>query len=76
MHVCTDKTSVYTLIRKSFGGEMESGPMLTPREKSPLPKIFSPEEDRTHNAASSRTGSPAYYQGAIAASRYTLLVGC
>ena len=37
MHVCTDWTSVYTLIRKSFG-VMESEPMLTPREKSPLPE--------------------------------------
>ena len=27
------------------GGGMESEPMLTPREKSPLPEIFSPEED-------------------------------
>ena len=32
MHVCTDWTSVYTLIRRSFGG-MEFEPMLTPREK-------------------------------------------
>ena len=30
MHACTDYTSVYTLIRKSFGG-MESESMLTPR---------------------------------------------
>ena len=37
MHVCTDRTSVYSLIRKKFGG-MESEPMLTPREKSPLPE--------------------------------------
>ena len=36
--------------------------MLTPREKSPLPEIFSPEEDRTHDAASSRTASPTHYQ--------------
>ena len=36
MNVRTDQTSVYTLIRKSFGG-MESGPMLSPGEKSPLP---------------------------------------
>ena len=27
---------------------MESEPMLTPREKSPLPEKFSPEEDWTH----------------------------
>ena len=31
MHVCPDEASVYTLIRKSFGG-MGSEPMLTPRE--------------------------------------------
>ena len=35
MHVCTDKTSVYTLIRKSFG-ETEIEAMLTPRGKSLL----------------------------------------
>ena len=35
MHVCTDKTSVYTLIRKSFG-ETEIETMLTPRGKSLL----------------------------------------
>ena len=36
MHVYTDKTSVYTLIRKTFGGN--EGPMLTPREKSTPPE--------------------------------------
>ena len=45
---------------KSFGG-LGSEPMLTPREKSPLPDKFSPEEDRTHDAASSRTASPTHY---------------
>ena len=54
-------TSVYTLIRKSFG-RMESEPMLTPREKSPQPGKFSSEEDRTHDAASRRTASPTHYQ--------------
>ena len=54
MHVSTDYTSVYTLIRKSFE-RMESEPMLTQREKSPLPESFSPEKNRTHDAASSRT---------------------
>ena len=34
-----------------FGG-MEFEPMLTPREKSPLPKM-SPEEDRTRDAVDS-----------------------
>ena len=40
-----------------FGG-MEFEPMLTPREKSPLPKI-SPEEDRTCDAVDSE---PKHYQ--------------
>ena len=64
MHVCIDQTSVSTLVRKSFGGK-ESEPMLTPREKSLLPEHFSPEEDWTHDAASSRTVSPTQYQWAI-----------
>ena len=44
--------------------------MLTPLEKSPLPETFSSEEDRTHDAASSRTVSPTQYQRAIPASRH------
>ena len=36
MHVWTDKTLIYTLIWSFWG--MESEPMLTSREKSPLPK--------------------------------------
>ena len=44
---------------------MESEPMLTPREKFPLPEKFSSEEDRSHNTASSRTASPTHYQWAI-----------
>ena len=40
-----------------FGG-MEFEPMLTPREKSPLPKM-SPEEDRTRHAVDSE---PKHYQ--------------
>ena len=67
MQECTDQTSVYTLTSESFGG-MESEPMLTPREKSPLSKKFTSEESGTHNAASSRTASPAHYQRAIPAS--------
>ena len=39
MHMCTDWSLVYTLIRKSFWG-MEPEPMLTPREKSRLPENF------------------------------------
>ena len=36
--------------------------MLTPNgKKSPLPEKFSAEEDRTQDAASSRTVSPKHY---------------
>ena len=55
MHVCTDYTSVYTLIQKSFGG-MESEPMLTPREK--LPSTGSSEEDCTLLSTSSSRSKP------------------
>ena len=44
---------------------MEPEPVSTSREKSPLPEKFSPEEDRTHDAASSRTASPTHYHRAI-----------
>ena len=37
---------------------MEFEPMLTPREKSPLPKM-SPEEDRTRDSVDSE---PKHYQ--------------
>ena len=37
--------------------------------KTPLPEKFSPEEDRTRDAASSRTANPRHYQQAIAASK-------
>ena len=43
---------------KEFWGGMEFEPMLTPREKSPLPKM-SPEEDRTRDAVDSE---PNHYQ--------------
>ena len=46
---------------------MESEPMLTPWEKSPLAEKFSSEEDRTNDAASSRTMSSTHYQQAIPA---------
>ena len=49
---------------KEFGG-MESEPMSTPRKKSPPLEKFSQEEDRTHDAASSRTASSTHNQRAI-----------
>ena len=55
MRVCTDQDSVYTLIRKCFGGGMESEPMLTPREKSPLPEA---QRRIEATATSCRTASP------------------
>ena len=48
-----------------FGG-MEFVPMLTPREKSPLPKI-SPEEDRTRDAVESE---PKHYQLSYSGPQY------
>ena len=45
---------------------MEWEPMLTPSEQSTLPEKFSPEEDRTHNTASSRTASPTRCQAILA----------
>ena len=47
----------FILSSEGFGG-MEFEPMLTPREKSPLPKM-SPEEDRTRDAVDSE---PKHYQ--------------
>ena len=46
---------------------MESEPMLTPKEKKTLPGKKSSGEDRTRDAASSRTASPTHYQPAIPA---------
>ena len=75
MHVCTDQTSVYTLTRERFRG-MESEPMLTPREKSPLPEKSSSEEDRTHDAASHRTASPTHYQLGYLSPQSLIIVRC
>ena len=63
MHVCTDQTSVFTLIRKSFLGNGVWTHVVTPREKSLYRNIF-PEEDRTRNAVDSE---PKHYQRAIPA---------
>ena len=46
---------------KEFWG-MESEPMLTPSEKSPLSEKFSSKEDQTNDAASSGTVGPTHYQ--------------
>ena len=64
--MCGQVRTWFILSSKSLGG-MESEPMFTPREKSPLLEKFSSEEDQTHNAASSRTVRPTHYQQAIPA---------
>ena len=51
---------------------MESEPMLTPREKSPLSEKFS-SEDWTHSTGSNRTASPTHYQWTIPAPPKTRL---
>ena len=52
VHVCIDKTSVYTIMKdktsvytimKECLGNGSQNPMLTPREKSPLPEKKSPQ---------------------------------
>ena len=48
---------------------MESEPALTPREKSPLSEA---QKDRTHDAASSRTVSPAHNQLSYSGPRTSL----
>ena len=62
--MCAQARPQFILSSESFCG-MESEPMLTPREKSPLQEILSPEEVRTHDAASSRTASPTHYQRVV-----------
>ena len=66
MHVCTDLTSVYTLIRNSLG-EMEVRAHVNSNGIVPSTRKYSSEEDRTHDAASSGTASPTLYQRAIPA---------
>ena len=68
---------LYSQPKEVFLG-MESEPMLTPREKSPLSEKFSSEEDGTHDTASLRTASPTHYQRAVLAlhSQTVLLKDC
>ena len=49
---------------------MEFEPMLTPREKSPLPKM-SPEEDRTRDAVNSE---PKHYQLSYSGPQYYIII--
>ena len=63
--MCAQTRPWFVLSSERLFERVESEPMLTPREKSPLPEKFSPEEDQTHNTASSRTVSPIHYQQAI-----------
>ena len=57
MHVAQTRPR-FILSSEGVLGGMEFEPMLTPREKSPLPKM-SPEEDRTRDTVDSE---PKHYQ--------------
>ena len=71
MHVCTDLTSVYTLIRRSLGG-IESEPMLTPNEKSPLPEKSPQRRIEPMTLQDSEPNTlPTSYSGPLAA-RYAI----
>ena len=59
--MCAQIRPRFILSPERVFGRMESEPMLTPLCR----KKISSEGDRTHNAASSRTTSPAHYQQAI-----------
>ena len=50
--MCAQTRPRFILSSEGVLGGMEFEPMLTPREKSPLPKM-SPEEDRTRDAVDS-----------------------
>ena len=56
--MCAQTRPRFILSSEGVLGGMEFEPMLTPREKSPLPKM-SPEEDRTRDAVDSE---PKHYQ--------------
>ena len=56
--MCAQTRPRFILSSEGVLGGMEFEPMLTPREKSPLPKM-SPEEDRTCDAVDSE---PKHYQ--------------
>ena len=65
--MCAQTRPWFMLSSERFGGGMESEPMLTPREKSPLPEKVTSEEDQTQDTASNRTASPTHFQRAIPA---------
>ena len=56
--MCAQTRPRFILSSEGVFGGMEFEPMLTPREKSPPPKI-SPEEDRTRDTVDSE---PKHYQ--------------
>ena len=56
--MCAQTRPRFILSSEGVLGGMEFEPMLTPREKPPLPKM-SPEEDRTRDAVDSE---PKHYQ--------------
>ena len=71
IHVHKDWTSIYTLIRKSFGG-MASEPMLTPSGKIPSTKKKKKKKNLLRGESNvqrciKQVASPTHYQRAIPA---------
>ena len=54
---------LYSLTKEFRGNGVRAH--VNSKGKIPLPENFSPEESRTHDAASSRTKSPTHYKWAI-----------
>ena len=52
--ICALTRPWFILSYEGVWGGMELEPTLTPRDKFTLPQKFSPEEDGTHDASSSR----------------------
>ena len=69
--MCAQTRPRFILSSEGVLGGMEFEPMLTPREKFPLPKM-SPEEDRTRDAVDSE---PKHYKLSCSGPRSDLIDG-
>ena len=70
--MCAQTRPRFILSSEGVFGGMEFEPMLTPREKSPLPKM-SPEEDRTRDAVDSE---PKHFQLSYSGPRQHIIKEC
>ena len=66
-NACVHTWPRFILLCKRVLGKWSQNPCQLQGKISPLPEKFSSEEDRTHDAASSRAVSQTYYQRAIPA---------